>query len=1083
MNLPAFATRRRVTVGMFTVLALVFGLISLSELRVNLLPDLSFPTLTVRTEYPGAAPAEIERLLAEPIEEALGVVKRLKTVRSVSRTGQSDVILEFQWGTDMDLAGLEVREKLEVLQLPVEATRPLLLRFDPATDPILRVALASENVSDFDEEELKALRRFADEELKRRLEPVEGVAAVKISGGLEDEVQIDIDQQRVAQLGLSVTRIAQRLREENVNLSGGRLEEGTEKFLVRTINQFANVEEMADVLIANVQSRPIYLRDLASVKSGYKERQAIIRVNGDEAVEVAIYKEGDANTVDTADKVRAKLDDLRETLPKGLRLDVMDDQSVFIRQAIGDVVAAALIGGLLAILIIYLFLRDAWATVVIGVAIPVSIVATFFAMGQSGVGLNIMSLGGIALAAGLLVDNGIVVLENIARHRERGLSVVDAAVAGTREVSGAVTAATLTSAFVFLPLVFVEGIAGQLFRDQALTVTFALLISLIAALTLVPMMVSLKGRAPQAFADERGVAAPPRTKIGAGVRAVRQGIFNRLPSLLMAIAGAVLVVVAKVTQWLLFVPALLVNRLFDAVSGGYRRLLPFALNHRALVILVALAALGATAILVPRLGTDLIPQLAQGQFEAHIELAPGTPLAKTDNAAVRLQSNAMAQPGVASAYAISGTGSRIDANPTEAGENIAELLISLAPGASEPAVINALRDQVERWPGAEVRFSRPELFDFDTPLEIEISGFELEPLKLLSQQVTARLAASDRYADIESSLERGHPEIRIRFDQEKIASLGLTVREASDQVVRKVRGEIATRYNWRDRKVDVLVRAAEEDRASLADIRELIINPESARPVTLDAVAQVELTEGPAEIRRTDQQRVAVVSANLRYGDLGAAVEEARSLLAELRLPPRSSLRITGQGEEMAAAFNSLMLALALAVFLVYLVMASQFESLLHPLVILFSVPLAGVGAVLALYLTGTTLNVVAFIGLILLAGIVVNNAIVLVDRTNQLRDAGQEKRAAIIEAGNARLRPIVMTTLTTTLGLLPLALGIGEGAEVRAPMAITVIGGLLVSTLLTLVVIPVVYDLLDRGRRRQAIPEGAQIEESGVAP
>lgn len=1067
MNLPAFAVRRRVTVGMFALLAAIFGLISLSELRVNLLPDLSFPTLTVRTEYPGAAPAEIERLLTEPIEEALGVVKNLKRVHSTSRTGQSDVTLEFRWGTDMDLAGLETREKLEVLQLPIEATRPLLLRFDPATDPILRVALASDLVSDFDENALKVMRRFADEELKRRLEPVAGVAAVKNSGGLEDEVQIDVDQQRLARLGLSAQRIAQRLREENVNLSGGRLEEGTEQYLVRTINQFTDVAEMAEVLIANVDGRPVYLRDVAAVRSGYKERQAIIRVDGDEAVEIAVYKEGDANTVDTADAVSERLQELRKTLPEGLRLTVMSDQSVFIRQAVADVVSAAALGGLLAILIIYLFLRDAWATLIIGVAIPISIVATFFAMGQGGVGLNIMSLGGIALAAGLLVDNGIVVLENIARHRERGAGVAEAAIEGTREVSGAVTAATLTTVFVFLPLVFVEGIAGQLFRDQALTVAFALAISLLAALTLVPMLASLRDRSPNAFDDERVPQKAPRSKAGRWIRAGRRGALNGSATALTFLFGTVAVFVGKVLRLLLSLPALAVNRGYSALAAGYHRLLPAALRHRALVLIVAMLALVGSLLLIPRLGTELIPQLAQRAFEVHMELPPGSPLAETDAMANRLQRIALDQDGVDSVYAISGIGSRLDANPSEAGENFAEILVNLAPRASEDRVVAALRDAAARWPGIEIRFTRPELFDFDTPLEIELSAYDLESLKRVSRQVAARLRSDDRFADVESSLDRGHPEIRIRFDQEKLAALGLTVREASDQVVRKVRGEVATRYSWRDRKVDVLVRAAEEERASLADVTALIVNPESERPVTLGAVAEVTLTEGPAEIRRADQQRIAVVSANLRYGDLGTAVTEARALVADVRLPARSTLRITGQGEEMDAAFDSLLLALALAVFLVYLVMASQFESLLHPLVILFSVPLAGVGAVLALYVTGTTLNVVAFIGLILLAGIVVNNAIVLVDRANQLRDAGATRREALIEAGEARLRPIVMTTLTTTLGLLPLAIGSGEGAEVRAPMAITVIGGLLVSTLLTLVVIPVLYDLMDAGRRR----------------
>lgn len=1015
-KLVEIATRRPVAVSMAAVTLVLFGLISLKNLPVNLLPDLSYPTLTVRTEYEGAAPEEVETLLTRPVEEAVGVVKNVIAVKSVSRTGQSDVMLEFAWGTDMDRAGLEVREKLELLQLPLEVSRPLLLRFNPATDPIMRYGLMYDAAADAAaglaaDTALKALRRFGDEEIRKLLEPVDGVAAVKISGGLEDEIQIEIDQRRMAQLNLSLDALIQRLAVENVNVSAGRLEEGTQRFLVRTINQFGSVDEFGTLIVSPGPGRPIYLRDVARISAGFSERQAIIRMNGHEAVEVAIYKEGDANTVKVARNVRERIESISESLPAGMRVEKVDDQSAFIAQAIGEVVNAALLGGVLAVIVIFVFLRNWWFTLTIGLSIPVSIVASFFLMGQSGITLNIMSLGGIALAAGLLVDNSIVVLENITRYRQAGEGLVSAARKGASEVGGAVIASTLTTIAVFLPLAFVDGVAGQLFRDQALTVTFALAVSLLVAMSLIPMMASLRGH------DDR-------------VREAGSSRFGR------------------------------------AFEQRYESLLALALTRRGLTLSIALLMLAGAVLLLRGIGTELVPELEQGRFEVTLEAAPGTPLEVTDEMQGSLQALAAADPAVDLVFGVAGSGNRIDANPTESGENIARLLISMAPGAareSQQSLIGSLRERVRQVAGLEATFASPELLSFDKPLEIEIQGYDLQALRRTSEQVMQRLRGSDRFADVESSIERGHPEVQIFFDQERAAALGLTVKQVSDQVVGKIRGRVATRYSWRDRKIDVLVRVAEQERQSIEAVRDLIVNPESERPVPLSAVAEIRVAEGPAEIRRSGQERVALIEANLAWGDLGSAVAEAERLLAGLQLPYGMALRITGQSEEMQASFRSLLFALGLAVFLVYLVMAAQFESLLHPFVILFSIPLAAVGVALALALTDTRLSIIVFIGLIMLAGIVVNNAIVLVDLINQLRARGMERVAAIREAAHLRLRPIMMTTLTTVLGMLPMAIGIGEGAEMRTPMALTVIGGLVASTFLTLVVVPVVYAMLDR--------------------
>jgi hydrophobic/amphiphilic exporter-1 (mainly G- bacteria), HAE1 family len=1071
-RLIEIATERRVTIMMFTLAIVLFGMVSLARLKVNLLPDISYPTITIRTELTGAAPFEVENLLTKPIEEAVGVVRNVRLVRSVSRSGQSDVTLEFVWGTDMDIAGVDVREKVDILELPLEANRPLLLRFDPSSEPIMRLGLLGKAGEDpanpliATEADLKALRRLAEDRIKNDLEAEEGTAAVKVSGGLEDEVQIQVDQEKLAQLGIGIEEIAQRIRAENVNLSGGRLEEGSQRFLVRTINEFQTVEEFSNAIVANVADRPVYLRDVAIVTRGFKEREAITRINGRESVELAVYKEGDANTVQVANRIDQRLESIRKSLPDNLELIKVYDQSKFIKSAVNDVNSAAISGGILAIIVLYGFLREARATTIIAISIPVSVIGTFLLMYANQVSLNIMSLGGIALAVGMLVDNAIVVLDNIVRKREEeGLGVLEAARKGTAEVSTAVIASTLTTIAVFFPMVFISGVAGQLFRDQALTVTYALVFSLIVALTLIPMLAALgSGSRYQDTGQDTG-------------EKLATGRFTRGTATIIRSFAWLFGMVQWVFWALLWVPTWLMQRLYTAIERRYEPLLKWSLAHRRTVVVGAGAIFFSCMLLVPQLGTELIPQLAQGEFDLDLRLTPGAPLTETDRAIQVAQSAASKIEDVDISYSVAGTGNRLDANPVDSGENTGTLSITLKPGSgrvAEDSTMDSMREELKQLAGVQYEFSRPSLMTFANPIQIEIAGFELESLDSVNQVLVQKMSQSGRFTDIRTTIEMGNPEIQIIFDQERAAALGLAVRDIAERVVANVRGELATRYTWRDKKIDVLVRSVDTRNASIDEIRKLIVNPAATRPVTLEAVAEIRVARGPAEIRRVAQERVAIISANLSFGDLGAAVLEAQSIIDATPMPTGITAMVSGQNEEMQDSFRSMQFALALAVFLVYLVMASQFESLIHPFVIMFTIPLALVGAVLALYVTGTTINVVAFIGIIMLAGIVVNNAILLVDKINQLRSRGVEKTAAIMEAGRTRLRPIMMTTLTTVLGLLPMAISFGEGTEVRTPMAITVIGGLSVSTLLTLVVIPVVYSLLDRKKwvvSEEAVP------------
>lgn len=1089
MNLVDIAVKRPVTVWMFTLAVVLFGMVSLSRLSINLLPELSYPTLTIRTDYVGAAPGEIEQLVSKPIEEAIGVVKGVRTVTSASKAGQSDVVLEFDWGTAMDLASLEVREKLDVLQLPLDVKRPLLLRFNPSLDPVMRFGLGNkqdENAvsTSIDVQSMKQIRAYAEDQIKRKLESVEGVASVKIGGGLEHEIQVLVDQERASQLNLSMAEIIKRLKDENVNASGGRVEDGSQEYLVRTLNQFQSLDDIRDLFIATRNSTHIRLGDIADVTDAYKERDSITRFGGFEGVEIAIYKEGDANTVQVAQSVNQQLTQIRESLPEDYQLQMVYDQSQFIASAIDQVKSAAIIGGVLAMFILYLFLKNIWPTLIISISIPVSIIATFNLMNGYDISLNIMSLGGIALAIGLLVDNSIVVLENIDRHKKLNPNSKEAASAGTKEVSMAIIASTLTTMAVFFPLVFVEGIAGQLFSDQALTVTFALAASLIVALTIIPMLAAREQSTGSAssssnqFEQEldlgpRTQKSKPTTKFGLAIywlslpfKLVIKTLFVVIPFALATAVVALFRIISKSLRWLFKPLTWLFDKTFGLLEISYKKALSAAMKIRLLVMIAIIGLSALSFILLPRLGMELIPPLAQGEFFVEVNLPTGSRLENTDAVIAELARFTEQQPQVERTYSLAGTGSLMNASPGQGGDHWGKLNVVLKDGTSQldqQTVIANMRDYLRIQAGVQSKFGLPELFSFSTPLEIEVSGYDLGMLKRFGDRLTTALDKNDRFADIKSSLQSGNPELKIYFNHAKLSQLGLNAPDVSKLIAAKVGGEIATKYSIADRKVDILVRNQQRQRDSVADISQIIVNPGSLPAIPLNAVADIEMSIGPSEITRIGQQRVVVVSANLAYGDLGTAVQDAQQILDEIALPISLQAKVSGQSEEMTSSFQSLYMALALAVFMVYLVMASQFESLLHPLLILFTVPLACAGSIYGLFVTGTNISVVVFIGLIMLSGIVVNNAIVLIDRINQLRQTGVEKSEAILEAAHSRLRPILMTTTTTVLGLMPMAIGFGDGSEIRTPMAVTVIFGLMFATLLTLFFIPVIYSLFDR--------------------
>jgi HAE1 family hydrophobic/amphiphilic exporter-1 len=1005
-----YAVRHRVTVLMATSAAVLFGVVSLGRMPVQLLPEVSYPTLTLQTELADAAPSEIENLITRPLEEAVGVVPGLRRMDSISRAGLSEITLEFGWDTDMDFAALDVREKMDLVRMPEDAGVPVLLRFDPGLDPVLRLGVHGGD-------NLIALRHLSENLVKKELESLKGVAASKVLGGLQEEIHVDLDENRLAALGVDVATVVQVIGAENINAAGGRLRDRDSQFLIRTLNEFAGPEDVAATVLSRENGRVVRVGDVAEVTQAWREREIVSRIDGSPAVEVAIYKEGDANLVEVAQRVRAQLPALRADLPDGLEIALLSDQSTFVEAAVKQVQSNAMLGGVLAVLVLLVFLRDVRSTAIIAISIPVSIIATFVLLHKQQISLNVMSLGGLALGVGMLVDNSIVVLESIVRHKRKSADRVEAVIEGTTEVAQAVSASTLTTIAVFLPIFFVEGVARQIFQDQALTVTFALLVSLVVALTLTPMLAAL-GR-------------------GAG----------RIPVLSPAVGA---------------MPA--TPR--SASRERYVSVLDWALRHKAIVLLSAAVLFAGSLWQMRGVGADLIPVFSQGELRFGIELPEGTPIEHTDEVLERIEARVGMIAGVQRVFANIG----LDANDTGGArskrENRAELNLRLEPGIrgeAEDRVATAVRTELETIENLKATLYRPTTFSFRAPVAVELYGYDLADLDAAASMVVSALREIDGLKDVKSSMEPGSPEVRVRFDRDRLQNAGLDLRVASDALRTKIRGSVATDYKERDRQIEVLVRSDDAQDISLEALPSLVVGHHEGMPVRLAAVADIEMDRGPAEIERISQTRAVTVSGDLDGRDLASVSEEIALAVAGLPMPASVTADVAGQNAEMQSSLRSLQFAIALAIFLVYLVMASQFESLLDPFLILFTVPLALIGVVTALQLTGTTLSVVVMIGGVMLAGIVVNNGIVLVDLIGQLRRRGMAVKDAVLEAGSTRLRPILMTTTTTVLGLVPLAVGRGDGAELGAPLAVTVIGGLLVSSALTLVVIPVLYGLVHR--------------------
>ncbi|MDX1394606.1 MAG: efflux RND transporter permease subunit [Gemmatimonadota bacterium] len=1101
MALPDVSLRRPVATSMLYLGIAVLGVVSYLRLPIDLLPDVSFPSLSVWTTYTDAAPAEVERYVTEPIERSLLSIPGVRDVTSRSQEGQSLVQLRFGWGTDMEFATLHTREQLDNLvdALPQGSERPVILRSDPTSDPIMTVAVSGPDLRD--------LRDLSEAVFKRRLEQLDGVSLAGIAGGPERELRVVVDPDQLGVHDVSLDDISEALDAANYNAPGGTIKRGRFEYSLRTLGQFQAVNQLMDVVIARADAggSTVRLRDVAIVQDTIADLETIARYNGETAIGLQIYKEAATNTVRVADRVDETLEQLRAEFPE-VNLEIASSQAQFIEDAISNVVTALLFGGMLAFLVLFLFLRDPRYPVAIGLAIPISVMAAFALCYAADVSLNIMSLGGLALGVGLLVDNSIVVLENIFRHREEGGDARVAASIGAREVAAAITASTATTIAVFGPVLYVEGVAGALFFDLSLAVTFSLVASLLVALTLLPVLAARAGRMRSVAAESPGVEevregeGPRRGRIvrffqaipRLGTAAVR-GFFTGIKYIGVSVGltfrdifqglGRVLGTVSR--------PFLMgFERGFERFAERYERSLEWALVHRFAVIVIAAGALATAILLGDTLPRGLMPAVDERQFRVEVELPVGTPIETTNQAARQLEATLLDLEDVTGVFSRVGRARGTELAARElTGLNHAALDVQLEDGGRPTdEVVSDLRDRIAGV-GVDPEYVAIEtgratslgraLALGDADMAVKVQGGEIEELVPVAEAVAERLREIPTLADVRLDFQRTQPELLIEIDREVAARHELTVTEVANAIEAYLRGaETTNAYADFADKVDIRVTIPENQRQALADVLALRL-----KGVPIAELVTPTTGFGPVEIRREDQNRTIQVLADVTSGGLAAAVATVEPIVAEVARPALTTIRVGGENEEMRESFRSLVFAFGLALALVYLIMAAQFESLIQPVVVLTAVPLAAFGAVAALWVAGDGVNVMSGIGFVILIGIVVNDAIVKVDFINQRRRAGLDKRDAILEAGRLRLRPIIMTTITTVVGLLPLALGIGAGADLRAPLAVAVIGGLISATFLTLIVVPVVYSLMVEPRLSVAPASGEAGSSRGGPP
>ncbi|MFZ5968984.1 MAG: efflux RND transporter permease subunit [Bacillota bacterium] len=1019
MNLSSLSVKRPVTVIMFTLIVIILGSVSLSKLPIDLLPQIEVPVAIVSTSYSGVGSQEIEELITRPIEGAVATVGEIKNVSSISSEGSSLVIAEFNFGTDMEFASLEMREKVDMVKgaLPEDASDPMVIKIDPNAQPIIQLAITNG-------EDLAKLQTIAEDTIQPRLERLSGVASVNVTGGYVNQVEIVVNQERLKGYGLTIDQLAQMLRAENLNQPGGEVSKGPQKLTIRTMGEFKSLDEIKNLPISLPGGGNIYLDNIAEVKMNYKDVTAISKTNGKRSINVSIQKQSGTNTVAVADTVHEEIEKLKKEFPN-IQISVAMDQSTYIKDSIKNVTNSALAGAALAIVILYLFLRNIRTTFIIGTAIPVSVIATFILIYFNGITLNLMTLGGLALGVGMLVDNAIVVLENIYRFRQNGYSRMEAAVKGAQEVGMAVTASTLTTVAVFLPIVFVEGITSTIFKELALTVSMSLGASLVVSLTLIPMLSSKILKVDEMQGKEH------------------HGRFRFFDMLYDSF-----------------------DKALKRIENIYKSLLHWALGHRKTTVIAAFLIFVVSMASIAAVGAEFFPSMDEGQFSIDITLPNGAELKDTSEIVLEIEEMIEGIAEIDTVFSnVGSSGNRFGSTGTNRGSVNVMLKGLKERERSVYEVADEVRSLIKDIPGAEINVSvsaQSMNMGGGTPVNITIKGDDLDVLKKIGEDIKSVVESVEGTREVKSSLEEGIPEVQIKVNRRNASQYGLTAAQIASSVKGTIAGQTATQYKFNGEEIDVVIKGDPMYEESISNLSQILIQSPAGVNVPLNQIAEISIDKGPITINRDGQVRTINVTSQIIGRDLRSVTADIESKLADYDMPESYSYELGGENKEMVDAFKDLSMALILAVVIVYMILASQFESLLHPFTIMLSVPLAFAGGALGLFLTRRALSVPAFIGVIMLAGIVVNNAIVLIDYINTRRASGEERKEAIINAGPIRLRPILMTTLTTVLGLLPLALGIGDGAEAQAPMATVVIGGLTLSTLLTLVFIPVIYTLFD---------------------
>ncbi|GAA4711631.1 efflux RND transporter permease subunit [Brevibacillus fulvus] len=1014
MNISEFSIKRPVTIIMLTVAMLIFGMVSLPRLAIDLMPDMEFPVAVVVTSVDGASPTEVEKLVTKPIEDALGTVSDLDSIRSTSNEGASMVILQFNWGTDLDQATLDMREKVDQVrgQLPDTADAPRVMRFDPNSQPIIQLAMTGK-------QDVNQLKQIAEDMIEAPLERIDGVAAVSLAGGQDRIVDVTLDPDKIASYGLTIDQIKQAIASNNLSASAGEVREGESKLNIRVDGEFADVEQigLTPVVTGNGSLR---LKDIAEVKDTREEVSQVSYADGVPSLGISITKASGGNTIDIADAVKKELAKIEKTLPEGVQVKTVIDTSTYIKDSIYSTGEHALLGGLIGIVLLLFFLGSFRSMLIAFIVLPVSIVATFLLMYMTGQTINLISLSGLTLGLGSLVDFAVVILENIFRHREQGKGMMEAALDGSKEVGTAVMASALAQICVFLPIALTEGIAAELFGPLALTVVFSHIAALVFSIMLVPMLSS------------RILKKLPNHSLHEGYRGIN--------------------------------PLVWFNIGFKKVEHGYYRLLKWALGHRKTIIFATIVMLVGSLALTPMIGAEFIPSMDQGQVTINIKMPNGTVLAETEKVAKQVEQIAAKVPELdIMATSVGATSSPVASTASSNQATIYLILVDVEERTrSSVEVMQDLQSKVKDIPGAEITVSSESGFSTGSPISISIKGDDLDVLRDISDVVKEQVQAIPGTTNVESSLEDSKQEFEVSVDAEKASLYGLTTSQIISAVQTAFQGQTTTKYRTGDDEIDVRIKMPENYEEDVNYLKNLRITTASGAQIAISSVAQLVKTDIPLSINRDNQTRTVEITGDVAGRDLNSIMTDIHAKLDKMSLPDGYYFDFGGQSEDMAESFSSLALAIVLSVVLVYMVMAGQFESFYSPFIIMFSVPPTITGVLIGLLVTDTRLSVMVLIGYILLVGLVVNNSIVLVDYVNQLRAKGWELREAILHAGPIRLRPILMTTLTTILAIGPLALAHGSGAESQKPMAIAVIFGLSFSTLITLVLVPVVFTVFN---------------------